>query len=347
MAFCKIMSILAVVTALVTGLTAAPGTDAWQVDLAHPVSSSDISLAGDSATHISVYQPRVLDHPANTFTSSGGTADIRGQWPDGGWTEWTETPAVLPVLTRVVQVRVVGDALPGSLTIHPSAGPVASGSRAAEFGTEVFATREGLVGGHTASGHVIADRDHFVALPSRRGLSTKESGDYTVKVCARNGRCEWAPVWDIGPWNTKDDYWNPAGTRQMWPDLPQGRPQAQAAKQNGYNGGKDQFGRVVKNPAGIDLADGMFWDGLKLTTNAWVTVSFQWTGAGPTAAAPALANVRNAPAPDAPIVGLAARAAHLHLECQQDTWYRLAPTMWISAADVTSVVGVPGCVTPG
>ena len=27
------------------------------------------------------------------------------------------------------------------------------------------------------------------------------------------------------------------------------------------------------NPAGIDLADGTFWDGLKLTTNSWVTVT--------------------------------------------------------------------------
>src|SRR6187551_3095083 len=72
----------------------------------------------------------------------------------------------------------------------------------------VYATREGLVGGTTANGHVIRDRDHFAALPSRRGLSGRDSGDLTVRVCANNGRCEWAPVWDVGPWNVKDDYWN-------------------------------------------------------------------------------------------------------------------------------------------
>ena len=35
------------------------------------------------------------------------------------------------------------------------------------------------------------------------------------------------------------------------------------------------------NPAGIDLADGMFWDALGLTDNAWVTVDYLWTGDSP------------------------------------------------------------------
>jgi hypothetical protein len=108
-------------------------------------------------------------------------------------------------------------------------------------------------------------------------LSPKGSHEYSVRVCADNGRCETAPVWDVGPWNTRDDYWNPPSVRQNWKDLPQGTPQAQAAYQNGYNGGKDQFGRRVRNPAGIDLADGTFWDGLGLTNNAWVTVTYLWT----------------------------------------------------------------------
>jgi hypothetical protein len=141
----------------------------------------------------------------------------------------------------------------------------------------VFATREGLVGGTTANGHVITQRDHFVALPSRRALSPRGSNRCSVRVCADNGRCETGPVWDVGPWNTRDDYWNPSTVRQNWKDLPQGRPEAQAAYENGYNGGRDQFGRKVANPAGIDLADGTFWDGLGLTNNAWVTVTYLWT----------------------------------------------------------------------
>ena len=73
----------------------------------------------------------------------------------------------------------------------------------------------------------------------------------------------------------------PSDRRQNWRDLPRGLPQAQAAKQNGHNGGKDQFGRTVLNPAGIDLADGMFWDALGLKDNAWVTVDYLWTGDSP------------------------------------------------------------------
>jgi hypothetical protein len=52
-------------------------------------------------------------------------------------------------------------------------------------------------------------RDHFVALPSRRALSPKGTKTYGVKVCADNGKCETAPVWDLGPWNTTDDCWSP------------------------------------------------------------------------------------------------------------------------------------------
>ena len=38
----------------------------------------------------------------------------------------------------------------------------------------------------------------------------------------------------------------------------------------------------MADPAGIDLADGTFWDGLGMTDNDWVTVTYLWTGtAGP------------------------------------------------------------------
>ncbi len=45
-------------------------------------------------------------------------------------------------------------------------------------------------------------------------------------------------------------------------------PQAQAAYKDKFNGGMDQFGRQVANPAGIDLADGLFWDALGLKNNS-------------------------------------------------------------------------------
>src|SRR5688572_3379578 len=73
----------------------------------------------------------------------------------------------------------------------------------------IYATREGLVGGTTANGHIIRTRDHFVALPSRRGLNANDSTfTYTVNLYnPSNGRVKNnVPVFDVGPWNTKDDY---------------------------------------------------------------------------------------------------------------------------------------------
>jgi hypothetical protein len=212
----------------------------------------------------------------------------------------------------------------------------------------VFATREGLVGETTANGHVITPRDHFVALPSRRGLANAGDGDYTARVCTLSGsRCEWAPVWDVGPWNTKDDYWN--ADRQSWTDLPQGKPQAQAAFAEGYNGGLDQFGRKVRNPAAIDLADGAFWDGLQLTGNAYVNVTFQWSGSGAwgtVGTTGQILNVRTGPELSAAQAGMAVQGAQVRIECEltgesadgprgsSDRWYRLAPGKYAPAAHV-------------
>lgn len=146
----------------------------------------------------------------------------------------------------------------------------------------VFATREGLVGGTTANGHVIQHQDHFVALPSRRVLSPKGSHQFSVRVCnPKTGKCETAPVWDVGPWNIHDDYWQDSPQREMWRDLPRGKPEAEAAYKDGFNKGRDGFGRKVTNPAGIDLADGTF-AGIGMKANGYVQVTFLWTADGAT-----------------------------------------------------------------
>jgi len=314
-----------------------------------------------------------LAQPANTVTAAvtgdgpvDGAVDVRGLRPDGQWTEWFEAPATLPVTTSTVQTRVVlssGKASRVKLTATNVPGAAAADDvsiMAPGRAYRVYATREGLVGGTTANGHTIRSRDHFVALPSRRGLADKNSGNYSVQVCASNGRCEWAPVWDVGPWNTKDDYWNPSATREMWKNLPQGKPEAQAAYQDNYNGGKDQFGREVANPAGIDLADGTFWDGLKLTTNSWVTVTYLWTGSGPlgtvrTAAANGTVNVRSGANSSTSQVGLAANHAQVRVTCQltgesvtgtqgtSNIWYRIAPGKHVAKAYVAGVSGATSC----
>jgi hypothetical protein len=216
--------------------------------------------------------------------------DVRGLGQDSKWTQWVSAAASgstrLSQSVSKVQARITlrdsaqGDA-PAitklSLNADNGAAPtVAPRLAPASVSYQVYATREGLVGGTTANGHVIQPSDHFVALPSGSALSPNGSGDYSVQVCGPS-TCETAPVWDIGPWNTHDDYWD--ASRAEFTDLPQGTPEAQAAYQNGYNGGHDEFGRTVSNPAGIDLADGTFYN-VGLNNNGWVTVTYLWTGGG-------------------------------------------------------------------
>lgn len=222
----------------------------------------------------------------------------------------------------------------------------------------VYATREGLVGRTTANGHVITPNDHFVALPSTRALSGNGSGAMSVRVCARStGRCEYAPVWDVGPWNTVDDYWS--STRHYAQDLPVGTPQASAAFRSGHQGGLDQFGRKVLNPSGIDLADGTFLQGLHLTGNAWVDVTFLWQGdarTGVIASPVAPLTVRSGPGTGYRAVGLAADAARIPLLCHArgatvsgtrgttNLWYRVGPRNWVS--DAYLITGTGEAVAP-
>ncbi|WP_328989334.1 hypothetical protein OG394_24190 [Kribbella sp. NBC_01245] len=293
-------------------------------------------------------------------TPEGGSAevDVRAL-VNGRWTEWTPAaagePTALAAPSDLVQLRIivvapanVASPWVSGVSARPAAtaNAPAMGIMAAPLVSRVYATREGLVGGTTANGHVIINRDHFVALPSRRGLANNGSGNYSVKVCV-GGRCAFEPVWDVGPWNTKDDYWNPSSIREMWKDLPQGRPEAQAAYQNGYNGGKDQFGRTVANPAGIDLADGTFWDALKLSNNAWVDVTYLWTGdggRGTVSISSGYLNVRNATNSTGAIVGMAGKSAQVTVECQTtgqsitgsqgttNVWLRVHAGMYVSKA---------------
>ena len=167
------------------------------------------------------------------------------------------------------EVQSGGPALEGQNTdIRPAeAGPPLSFS--------IFSTREGLVGGTTANGHVIVANDRFAALPSRRALSTNFGYEREVRLTYR-GRTTTVPVWDIGPWNTHDDYWNPSIIRETFKDLPRGTPEAEAAFAAGYNGGLDERGRRVLTPAGIDLADGTFWLDLAMTNNDRVQVEYLW-----------------------------------------------------------------------
>ena len=107
--------------------------------------------------------------------------------------------------------------------------PAAASAPPAATGTprtyRVYATREGLTGHTTANGHKVVANDHFVSLPSGSSLSAKGKNYYSVRVCSTaNKRCAYEPVWDVGPWNTGDSYWNLK--RTSWTKLPSGTPEA-------------------------------------------------------------------------------------------------------------------------
>jgi hypothetical protein len=84
-------------------------------------------------------------------------------------------------------------------------------------------------------------------------------------------------VWDVGPWNTRDNYWDEQ--RELFGDLPRFFPQALAAWQYDHNGGRDQFNRWVSFPSSIDIADGTFSDDLRMGNSDWVDVTFLWLNA--------------------------------------------------------------------
>ena len=173
---------------------------------------------------------------------------------------------------------------------HPSSASstvVAESASSVTF--RVYATREGLVGGRTSSGHVITPNDHFVALPSTKALNK------SVKITYK-GRSATAPVLDIGPWNNDDDYWNPSDVR-TYKGIPRGVPQAKAAYDSANNGGKSGTGLHVTAPGGIDIGDGTYAE-LGLGNADYVDVTFLWLvdDGSASSAAPAPAP---APAPKA------------------------------------------------
>jgi hypothetical protein len=84
---------------------------------------------------------------------------------------------------------------------------------------------------------------------------------------------------EVGPWNTKDNWWRSGKKRAMWKGLRRCVPEARAAYFNNYNRGRDEYRRKVTNPAGVDLTPRAARRlGLKLYQNAYVSVRFPWVG---------------------------------------------------------------------
>ena len=307
---------------------------------------------------------------------------VRGdRGDDGGWTQWQPIERVVaiesgprpvwggqvafadPVTSVQFQLllrRGYRGASPVVRTVALTAwrglSRVTQAAARAPVTLRVYATREGLVGAGTANGHVVSVHDHFVALPSRRSLDLPGSGDYTVRICApQTGRCEYSPVWDVGPWNIRDDYWDPRPARQMWPSLPTGMPESQSAYLHGFNGGRDQFGRRVRNPAGVDIADGTMQRGLHLAGSAWVRLTLLWTGRYRHRVLVefpwhGLVAVRTRPTWYSPKVGLAVSRTNVDVSCEArgqrvlgahgrtNLWDQIGPRNWLPHAYVSGTL---------
>ena len=102
----------------------------------------------------------------------------------------------------------------------------------------------------------------------------KFKGGYRVSL-SRGGQQASAPIKEVGPWNIHDNWWDEPRYRTKFKDLPRGLPEAEAAYYDNYNNGRDQFGRKVLNPAGVDLTPAVAKKlGLRKYENAWIWVSY-------------------------------------------------------------------------
>ena len=223
--------------------------------------------------------------------------DVRASADGQRWTEWelglangSRATFARPVRWAQYRATLLGNshALPSvrDIAIAPERGSAlfsAMGEEPVAPTWKLRATRMGMVGGHTANGHRITKRDHFVSLPSWRALSPEGTNQYTVRI-TYNGRSSVAPVYDVGPWNAHDDYWNV--DRERFKDLPQGWPEDHAAYYDGYNNGRAEKGRV-RFPTAVDIGDGVWWDDLGIKGDqATVEITFLWMGRDPLAEPP-------------------------------------------------------------
>ena len=113
----------------------------------------------------------------------------------------------------------------------------------------VKATREGIIGGRTATGYIVDTVVPFVALPAAAALR-----QWVIVTNPRTGKSMRAIVLDVGPWNENDNAYVFGGER----------PAAES--------GPDTRGRHT-NGAGIDLSERV-WQQLGMVDNGQVTWQF-------------------------------------------------------------------------
>lgn len=144
----------------------------------------------------------------------------------------------------------------------------------------VKATREGLVGGHTASGYVIDAIVPFVALPSTQALHR-----FVRVTNPVTGQSALAIVLDVGPWNEHDAAYvfqaatapSPApgpatAIEEHNSPIPVGEESTHGGIRPAAESGLDTRGRTT-NGAGIDLSEAV-WKALGMADNTAVSWEF-------------------------------------------------------------------------
>jgi len=142
----------------------------------------------------------------------------------------------------------------------------------------VFATQY-----HGETDYEVAIPDKYIKFANREWEhhSGYPGSNYRLNLRRGGYSVSGVLVWDVGPWNIDDNYWNqPFHTerpRRLFTDLPTGMPESQAAYFDGYHGGTDQYGRTVVNPSAVDLTPSVAAElGLAYLQNDWIDVTFSW-----------------------------------------------------------------------
>lgn len=156
-----------------------------------------------------------------------------------------------------------------------------SGTTARTGGYRIYATQYHSNFGPDSVDVAVPDKYvKFASLGWEYHSGYPAGGNYSVDLSLNGRQLNGVQVKDCGPWNIDDNYWNSAGgarPRRLFAGLATGLPESQAAYFDGYNGGKDQFGRTVSNPAGIDLSPQAGVQlGLGYLVSGWIYVNFNW-----------------------------------------------------------------------
>jgi hypothetical protein len=226
--------------------------------------------------------------------------DVRGSLDGRRWLPWLPNLASgsvvafqRPVLYAQYRVTLLGGATESPVVsdvrlFETSQAPTVTAAAPAPFAVaptfRVRATRMGMVGGRTANGWIIPPRARFASLPSWSSLSTRGGNEYQVRISYK-GRSSVVPVYDVGPYSERDDYWD--AQREGYPQLDRGWSMDHAAYYEGFNGGQADKG-YVNYPTAIDVGDGVWWDDLGINGDqAEVEVTYLWLGQDPAAGPPA------------------------------------------------------------